>query len=280
MSYKTILVHADTSIHAPARVRLAAALARAEGAHLIGAAMTGLARISRTVVADSTTELTRTIPSGYEDAVKEHARQALEQFTALAQEAGVMSHEALLVDDDVEGGLVALSRFADLVVLSQSDPAHDVAGVVRDLPEYVVLNGARPVLIVPYAGQYANLDGKALAAWDGSIVASRALGNALPLLRRAAAVTIAQFDTAEPGELETQAPHLVQWLARHGIKAGIHEQHTDIHEGDTLLSLAANLQSDLIVMGGYGHTRFRELLLGGVTRTVLASMTVPVLMSH
>lgn len=280
MSYKTILVHADSSIHAPARIRLAAALAKAEGAHLVGAAMTGVPRMSSLLYADTSLELTRAVPAEVIDTLREHARQALEQFTALAQGAGVSSHEARLVDEDPEGGLVLLSRFADLVVLGQTDPAHRVEGVARDLPEYVMLNVARPVLLVPYAGQYADLDGKALAAWDGSIEASRALSHALPLLRRAAEVTVAQFDTAEPGELAAQAPQLVEWLGRHGIKAGIHERRTDTDPGDALLSLAADLQAGLIVMGGYGHARFRELLLGGVTKTVLASMTVPVLMSH
>lgn len=277
MSYKTILVHADLSIHAPGRIRLAAAIAKAQGAHLIGAAMTG---ISRYVYGESGIDLRHTVAAGYIDTLNEHARQALDQFSAIAQECGVASNEARLVRDDPEGGLVLLARFADLVVLSQTDPSQPVPGVVRDLPEFVMLNAARPVLIVPHAGSFERFDGHALVAWDGSLEASRALGNALPLLRDASAVTVVQFDSAEAGELAAQASQLIAWLGRHGVTASVHEQRIAIDAGNALLSAAADLQADLLVMGGYGHTRFRELVLGGATRTVLDTMTLPVLMSH
>lgn len=277
MSYKTILVHADLSIHAPARIRLAAAIANAEGAHLIGAAMTG---ISRFVYTDSSIELERSVVAGYVDTLHEHARQALDQFEALVREAGVRSSEARLVGDDPEGGLVLMSRFADLVVLSQTDPANPVTGVVRDLPEYVMLNVARPVLIVPYAGEGKVLGARALVAWDASLESSRALGNALPLLRHAAGVTVARVNAVEGPALAAESADLLAWLGRHGIDAQVLEPRTATDEGDALLSLAADRQAGLMVMGGYGHTRFRELLLGGVTKTVLASMTVPVLMAH
>lgn len=277
MSYKTILVHADLSRHAPGRIRLAAGIARAQGAHLIGVAMTG---ISRYVYGEGGIDLRHTVAAGFIDTLNEHARQALDQFSAIAQECGVASYEAQLMRDDPEGALVLLARFADLVVLSQTDPAQPVPGIVRDLPEFVMLNAARPVLIVPYAGVHERFDGHALVAWDGSLEASRALGNALPLLQHASAVTVVQYDTAGTGELAAQAGQLTAWLGRHGIKADVHEQRIAIDAGNALLSAAADLHADLLVMGGYGHTRFRELVLGGATRTVLDTMTLPVLMSH
>jgi nucleotide-binding universal stress UspA family protein len=277
MSYKTILVHADLSVHAPARIRLAAALAQSENAHLIGAAMTG---ISRFVYPRSASDLARTVIAGYADTLCQHANRALERFEAEAAAAGACSCERRLVADDPEGGLVSLSRFCDLLVLSQTDPASAVTGAVRDLPEYVMLNAARPVLMVPYASDYTRLDGNALVAWNGSMEAARAVSNALPLLRRAARVVVAHFDTGERGELPVQSPDLLAWLARQGVVAELHEQRTGNDTGDALLSLAASQQSTLIVMGGYGHTRFRELMLGGMTRTMLEKMTSPVLMSH
>jgi nucleotide-binding universal stress UspA family protein len=124
------------------------------------------------------------------------------------------------------------------------------------------------------------LDGKALVAWDSSLEAARAIGNALPLLRQASSVTVAQFNAGDAAALAAESLDLTAWMGRHGIKAQVAQQRTGIDEGDALLSLAANLQAGLLVMGGYGHTRFRELLLGGVTKTVLASMTAPVLMAH
>jgi nucleotide-binding universal stress UspA family protein len=277
MSYKTILVHAGAPVHAAARIRYAASLATLEGAHLVGAAMTG---ISRFMDADAGLELERTVVAGYFERLRGQAGQALARFESLARAAGVRSLEARLVADDAAAGLVLLSRFADLVVLGQSDPGNADPTVARDLPEYVVLNAPRPVLLVPYAGEFGRFDGKALVAWNGSPEASRALGHALPLLRHASEVLVAQFNPDAPDALQEQEADLTGWLGRHGIRARIQSQPVAIDGGNALLSLAADQQAGLIVMGGYGHTRFRELLLGGVTRTVLESMTVPVLMSH
>jgi nucleotide-binding universal stress UspA family protein len=277
MSYKTILVHADLSVHAPALVRFAATLAGAHGAHLVGVGTTG---VSRFISADSGLDLERSVVAGYIDRMQEQARQALAQFEALARSHCKGSWEARLVADDPEGALVLLSRFADLVVLCQTDPDNRMAGAVRDLPEYVMLNIARPVLLLPYAGRHERMDGKALVAWDGSLEAARALGHALPLLRGASEVLVAHFNTTEEAGAREQAADLGAWLARHGVLAKVEPQHRAIDAGNALLSLVADQQADLVVMGGYGHTRFRELVLGGVTRTMLESMTVPVLMSH
>jgi nucleotide-binding universal stress UspA family protein len=277
MSYKTILVHADLSVHTAARIRFAAALANAHGAHLLGVATTG---VSRFMSVDSGLDLEHSVVTGYLDRMQERARQGLAQFEALARAACKGSWEARLVADDPEGALVMMSRFADLVVLSQTDPDNAVASVVRDLPEYVMLNSARPVLLLPYAGRHERLDGKALAAWDGSLEAVRALGHALPLLRGASEVLVAQFNAGEESGGREQAADLGAWLARHGVLARVEHQHKAIDAGNALLSLVSDQQADLVVMGGYGHARFRELVLGGVTRTMLESMTVPVLMSH
>jgi nucleotide-binding universal stress UspA family protein len=277
MSYKTILVHADLSPHAPRRIRFAAALANQNNAHLLGVATTG---VSRFMGMDSGLDLERTVVAGYLDRMQEQARQALVQYEALARETCAGSWEGRLVADDPEGALVLMARFADVVVLGQTDPADTTAGAVRDLPEYVVLNGGRPVLLLPHAGAPGPLDGKALVAWDGSLEASRAMAYAMPLLRGASDVLVAQFNgAAEPG-LREQSADLGAWLARHGVLARVETQHGSIDAGKALLSLAAERQAGLLVMGAYGHTRLRELVLGGVTRTVLESMTAPVLMAH
>ncbi|GAB3431727.1 universal stress protein [Massilia solisilvae] len=277
MRYKTIAVHADTSVHAPARVLLACALARAEGAHLVGVAATG---VSRFIYPASTAALARNVVSPYAASLHEHAHRALDEFEAIAAAEGVASREPRLVADDPEGALVLMSRYADLLVLSQTAPAHEVAGAVRELPEFVMLNTARPLLLAPYVDRPWSPGGKALVAWDESIEATRALGHALPLLCLAAAVTVVQFGRGAAGSLAAHATDLVAWLGRHGVRANVLEERLDIGDGNALLSLAADQQAGLLVMGGYGHARFRELLLGGVTRTVLDAMTVPVLMAH
>lgn len=279
MSYKTILVHVDQSKHAAARIKIAAEIAVTENAHLIGAAMTGL---SRFVYQDSAIDLTRTIVANHMDSLTQRANQALAEFDSIAKQVGVLSYEKRRVDDDPEGGLSLQARYSDLVVVSQTDPDEPVSKVISDLPEYVMLNCARPVLVVPFAGRFDHIGDEALIAWDGSMEATRAVTNAIPLLRRAKNVTVALFNPSTQSDIHGEQPgaDIALYLARHGIKVDVVELRTNIDVGNALLSLAADMRSDLIVMGGYGHTRFRELLLGGATMIVLKTMTAPVLMSH
>lgn len=276
MSYKTILVHVDHSLHAGQRIEAAARLAIAENAHLVGAAMTG---ISRFVYGDGGAELAASVIAGQLDALFERAEAALDRFDQIAASEGVLSFERRLVNDDPAGGLALQARYADLVVLSQTDREDPASRVISDVPEYVMMNGGRPVLIVPYAGTFAALTGNALVAWDESIEATRAIGNALPLLERMRKVTLVVFNPEQP-EGRDPGADMALFLTRHGIDCEVACQRTAIGVGDSLLSMAADLSSELIVMGGYGHTRLREMLLGGATATLLQSMTAPVLMSH
>ncbi len=279
MAYKTILVHADQSQHAAERIRVAVALALADDAHLVGAALSG---ISSALHQADTLDLSGTLLAQRIDAQLEQARGALTQFEQTAKAAGLRSYEARLLNDDPQGGLSLQARYSDLVVLSQTDFNEGRTRIIPDLPEYVVLNSARPVLIVPHAGTFASVGKRVLVAWDGSMESTRALTNALPLLRRADNVALALFNPGKREGVHGESPgsDIALVLARHGVKVEVLPQHTDIDVGNALLSLAADLDSDLIVMGGYGHSRFREMLLGGVTKTVLQTMTVPVLMSH
>ncbi|MES2069271.1 MAG: universal stress protein [Pseudomonadota bacterium] len=279
MSYKTILVHADLSRHAKQRIKIAADLAISENAHLIGAAMTG---ISRFVCKDGKLDPAYAMVSAHIEELKVRASQALSEFEAIASQMGVLSFEARLVNDEPEGGLALQARYCDLAVLGQTDPDEASPGLVSDLPEYVMLNCARPVLLIPHSGQIERLGNKVLVAWDGSIEASRAIANALPLLQRAKNVTVAVFNATAHSEVHGAQPgaDIALYLARHGIKVEVVQKHIDFDIGSGLRLLAADTRSDLIVMGGYGHTRFREVLLGGVTLTMLRSMTIPVLMSH
>jgi nucleotide-binding universal stress UspA family protein len=277
MSYKTILVHADLSPHAPARIRHAAALAAAHGAHLTGVATTG---VSRFMNVDSGLDIERAVVAGYLERMQEQARQGLAQFEALARESCTGPWDARLVADDPEGALVRLSCFADLVVLGQPDNGNGAAGSVRGLAEHVILHAARPVLLFPHVGSPAGHGGKALVAWDGSLGASRALAQALPLLQGASEVLVAGFDAAAAPGAGPHTNDLVAWLDRHGVPARVEVRRAPIDAGNALLALAAEWQAGLLVMGAYGHNRLRELVLGGVTRTVLKAMTAPVLMAH
>jgi len=140
------------------------------------------------------------------------------------------------------------------------------------------------VLVVPYAGKFERVDRHALVAWDGSRAAIRAVTDAVPLLRRSGKVTLAIFNPDSHGSAHGEQPgaDMALYLARHGVNVEVLVQKTPdgLDVGNALLSLASDLGVDLMVMGAYGHMRWRELVLGGVTRTIMRTMTVPVLMAH
>jgi nucleotide-binding universal stress UspA family protein len=164
-------------------------------------------------------------------------------------------------------------------VLGQRDPSVLVEVEPVHL-EDVVLSSGHPTLVVPYAGRFETLGERhILVAWNGSREAVRAVHDALPFLREARSVTVVAADLDEDGRksLDLMAEH----LARHEISTDLEPTTAaDISVGDLLLSRTADLGSDLIVMGAYGHSRAREWILGGVTQHLLEQMTVPVLMSH
>lgn len=283
MSYKTILLHVDQSRNASERIRLAATIARNENAHLIGAALTGVSRyIYQTgLMADTDPNLTEHL-SAHLDLLRQRARQALAEFERIAQSMEVSSFETVLIDDEAGAGICLQARYSDLVVIGQTDLNEPSPAVMPDFPEYVVMNSGRPVLIVPYAGRFNNAGTRVVVAWDASAGATRAVTNAIPVLQRADIVEVAVFNAASQGDTHGELPgaDVAQYLARHGIRVDVLNEKIDTDIGNALLSRATDFGADLIVMGGYGHSRFREILLGGVTRTVLESMTVPVLMSH
>lgn len=180
-------------------------------------------------------------------------------------------------------GFTQRAYYTDLLVLGQHDTtsptAHDVPA---DFIESVLLASGKPALVVPYAGDVKTLGRNILVAWTPSRESARALDAAMPLLQRAGQVHLVSWN--EPQSVPQAASDralLEQHLAAHGVQATLH-WYGDGHgqPGERLLSLTADLGSDLLVMGCYGHSRARELVLGGATRTVLKSMTVPVLMAH
>ncbi|MES2149287.1 MAG: universal stress protein [Pseudomonadota bacterium] len=276
MSYKTILVHVEKSRLGIACIEQAAHIAISQQAHLVGAALTGLSQFIVQCAA---------MPPGVQalpddlSFLTQGANLALDQFDTLASQAGVESYERRLVDEEAGVGLALQARYSDLVVLGQHDPS---AGGRADLAQYVMLHSARPVLMLPYAGQFERVGQRPLLAWDGSVEATRAITAAIPLLRKAQVVTLAVFNPSTQADVhgDQAGADIALFLARHGVTVNVAQHQTELDIGNALLSLAADLNADLLVMGGYGHSRLREMVLGGVTRTVLASMTLPVLMAH
>ncbi len=279
MTYKTILVHVDEARNAEARIALAANMAIRNEAHLIGCAFTG---VSRFLYASLATGTDGTAMGEYLKTLQENADRALSGFEEMVKRLGVLSFEARKDMDEPGAGLSLQARYSDLVVLGQYDPDGRTASTNADLPEYVAMNGGSPVLTVPYALSPPSSGDRVLVAWNASLEAKRAIHYALPLLRRAALVDVIVFNPDPMRDLPGDNPgtDIAAYLSRHRIKVNVSEQRAEGDVGDALLSLAADLGSDLLVMGCYGHARFREIFLGGATRTVLQTMTVPVLMAH
>lgn len=279
MSYKTILVQADQSAQCIDRINMAAALADAERAHLIGTAMTGISRI---VFETGVYNQHDPAFTHHVRALREYADKSLEAFEHAVEKYPGLSTESRLLDDDAVGGISLQARYADLVVIGQFDASAVVPGLLPSFPESVVMNTVRPVLVLPSIYHFTALPSHAVVAWDGSMHATRAIAGALPLLRRAGKASLAIFNPAKHPDVHGDQPgaDMALYLSRQGINVDVmvRDIHTDT--GEALLSLCADEGADLLVMGAFGHTRFRELLLGGAARAVLASMTVPVLMAH
>jgi nucleotide-binding universal stress UspA family protein len=214
----------------------------------------------------------------------EAAQQAEREFRAgLARHSGVRTEWRVSAQDAL-AAVRLHARYADLLVVGQPLPAgDDTDGLLRGFAEELVLTVGRPVLLVPYAGRFPEVGDRVLLAWNAGREAARAVTDALPLLTRAGDVQVVVFDpdrgTGDHGE--EPGADIGLYLARHGVKVTIARQvGTGLNVGEQILSRAADISADLIVMGAYGHSRTRELILGGATRTLLESMTVPVLMSH
>jgi nucleotide-binding universal stress UspA family protein len=170
-------------------------------------------------------------------------------------------------------------RYADLLVLSQDDPESDNAGLL----EAVVFDSGRPVLAIPFAGNFKSVGKRVLVGWNASREASRALHDALPLISKAETVTVflANPKHGLDGHGEEPGADIARHLARHGMKAEVAKAIADdVPDSALLLNHASDMGADLLVMGAYGHSRLREFILGGMTRSLLREMTVPVLLSH
>jgi nucleotide-binding universal stress UspA family protein len=281
MAYQTVLVHLDLDPHCAARVACAATLV-APGGVLVGAAMSGVSRrLYRGVLAaDSDAYLAL-----HMQFLREQANAALAAFEQQVAQPGMPAHDARLLDDEAASGLSLEARVADLLVLSHPETVSEM--IAQVLPQ-----AGRPVLLLPALAAMAAMapiGKRVLVAWDASREAGRALAGALPILRQAEAVelVVCEAESEEGVTRDVRMADPLPWLAHHGVQATLRVHavagggrfHRDVI-GEALLSVAAAGKFDLLVMGAYAHSRLRETFLGGVTRTVLARMNLPVLLEH
>jgi nucleotide-binding universal stress UspA family protein len=255
----------------------AVSVANAFGAHVAGMAFAYEPVIPGTVMGGVPAEL---IEASLAESRKA-AEDAIARFDQAAGRAGV-SFESRMLDATLVGAADLFGRIArrfDLSVVAQAEP--DKAAGEDLIIEAALFQSGRPVIVVPYIQRTGLVLERVLVCWDGGRTAARAIGDAIPFLTRAKAVDVVIVAT-EPGKGdEISGADMGRHLARHGLKVEVKRiVAPDIDVANAILSYAADSSADFMVMGGYGHSRLREFILGGATRRILQSMTVPVLMSH
>lgn len=280
MGYKNLLIQLDTTKACKKRVAAALELAQRFDAHLAGIYVSPEPNLPVFMEAHLGEELRQT----QRDMRRQRAQGVIDDFEAAARRVGVSveSRQIAAPMDDIPDVMALHGRYADLVVLGQTDPQDDES-LPASLTQETIMGIGRPVLLVPYIGAPEGFGRQIMLAWDSGREAARATIDALPLLRKAEMVRILAVNPKRGigGHGDTPGADVALALARHGVKA--EAQHTvtdDLEVADVLLSRAADYGTDLIVLGAYAHSRLRDLVLGGVTRTLLRHMTVPLLMSH
>ncbi|MGI9406712.1 MAG: universal stress protein [Hyphomicrobiaceae bacterium] len=279
MAYKTILAYLPAPDRVPDLMNVVIPMAEKQGAHVIGLHIMAEVPVYGLVEMPMHTDL----------AAKQHAmrKSDAEQVRTAFEKACKTTDVATewrcedVIYPDFERVLSRQARLADLVVVSQKD--NDPLDAWADLPTQLIMHSGRPVLMVPREGKFNGIGQKVIVAWNGSREAARAAFDALPLLKEADNVKIMVIDPTEDERKNTLSvgDDLALSLARHGVKAeATMDFAPDVTVPDELMSRASDYGSDLIVMGCYSHSRLREFIMGGATREIMNSMTVPVLMSH
>ncbi|MEX0431570.1 universal stress protein [Spiribacter insolitus] len=278
---RDILVYLSDDGHEADHVASAADLAAAHEAHLIGLA-----------VAEPLAAHAEYLPpealERYREAWQTRNRRLEQVFREVSGHHGLSTEwrsvEDLRVDRSTVDVIAMQARYADLLVLGQVDPDRPADLIPADLPGQAAVMAGRPVLALPYAWERRPIGRRVIIGWDGERESARAVSDALPLLRRADNVQVVVVGSQHgPHDRHGDLPgaDIAAHLARHGVPVEASSQgRSEIPVADALLSAAADSDADLLVMGAYGRSRFREMVLGGTTRRILGEMTLPVLMAH
>jgi nucleotide-binding universal stress UspA family protein len=277
MAYKTVLVHVDAGARCAARIEIAIRVARQFDAHLVG-----LNALTRTELPGYVLAGAGGMPIAdiQKRLANEQAMRAEAVFSKAVAAAGLAAAEWRTSELDAVEAVMLHGRYADLIVLGQPGDT-DASGVQSGFAEQVMLEAGRPVLMVPYVGSFPTLGKRILVGWNASREAIRAVTDAIPFLRQAEAVEVIAINPRAGEHGALPGGDIALDLARHGVRVDVNVDHAvKIDDGAEILSRAADFSADLIVMGAYGRSRFRELVMGGASRTLINSMTVPVLLSH
>ncbi|MBM3554864.1 MAG: universal stress protein [Alphaproteobacteria bacterium] len=272
MALTSILLHLADDPRNQARIEASAELARRHEAHLAGLYVITPPRWPSGGEAMIPESLREKLAGD----LRERANKTRAEFENACRKQGV-SGEWRLAEGYAADIVAEQARYSDVVVVGQpgDEPPIGTEGLVDEL----VFSTGRPVLVVPYAGRYATFGKRVLVAWKGGREAARAVSDAIPFMKKADLVTVLTINAKGAGHIPGQ--DIAAFLARHGVKTELRQTVArDIEVGDVLLSSAADMGADLLVMGAYSHSRLREMVMGGATRSIIERMTLPTVFSH
>ncbi|MDX1432707.1 MAG: universal stress protein [Gammaproteobacteria bacterium] len=277
MALKDILVHVDDSRACRTRIEAAVTLARKHDAKIIGIHVVDIPVLP----AYADVPLPAEVHEVQRKSFAEAARRAEKIWAEVTAKAG-LGAEWRCEEGALTATLSLHARYVDLLVLGQVD-ADDPRSVSAGLADAVVLECGRPVLVVPHGGAGKTIGDVVLVAWNAKREAVRAVSDAMPILERASRVVVLTVNARaeDPDNEGIPAADICLHLARHGIETEAENVFgAPAAVGQLVLEHAARVGADLLVMGAYGHSRLRELVLGGVTAHVLEHAEIPALLGH
>ena len=276
MSFRSVLVHVDATERGKRNLAAAVSLVEAYDAHLTGLYVKPPTSLPSYASVHVPPEVFEMIEQDQEKLASEAEKMFNDAMAAAGREDRSDWHYAA---GPIAETISRIGRCSDLIIIGQEEEDVDVA-TYTEVPDDVVISAGRPVLIVPYTGKGNATGDHVMVAWDHSRESARAVCDALPMLKRASSVSVVSVDPKH-GEGDVPGADIARFLSEHGIKARVNRfTDKELAVDDVLLNQAADSGADMLVMGAYGHSRLREMVLGGVTRHILDHMTVPVLMSH
>jgi len=277
MTYKDILVYADATPACAARLDIGAMLATTHDAHLVALHVDTVPFMPADVLGTGVTaELV-----GWQVRMRKERTEMVQQSVKTAEQRQGVSFEWRKVEGLIHDTLLDQGRYADLIVVSQDSDLTDLETPVDPRTGVIAISAGRPVLVVPRKSAAKSCGKRVLVAWKPSAEAARAVHDALPILQKAEAVTVMRVNPDRGEPTHNPGFDLATHLARHGVKVTVMPVSApDQSAGDIIIQKAGELEADLIVMGAYGHSRLRELVFGGATRSLLQAPPVPVLMAR
>ena len=275
MPYKDILVYIDDGASNPERIKSAVNMARINKARLTGVTFSCI-KPQNDRIKD---------PVAIANMSLKEAEDRIADFSRQADEVGI-DHASRIIQGSAKEAPIKMAKVGrnfDLIILRQANPTHRDHDLMQEVAEQTILLSGRPVFFMPYIGAHRIPCTRALIAWDGTPAATRSVHNAIPILKHIeqTIILVVEAGNAKTIRGELLADDLAAHLNRHGANAEVRRTTTGTYDVPTvLLNQIADIDADLLVMGGYGTPSLKQKIFGGVTRTILSSMIIPVIMSH